>query len=71
MTESKPVDLLRDGRAIYGIGISDSYDIEALALACGADPADTSHGKACEGGSGMASWRPPPIAGQADGSRWS
>jgi len=41
MTESKPVELLRDRRAIYGIGFSDPYDIEALAWACGADPADT------------------------------
>jgi hypothetical protein len=30
MTESKPVELLRDRRGIYGIGVSDAYDIEAL-----------------------------------------
>jgi PcfJ-like protein len=41
MTESKPVELLRDRRGIYGIGVSDAYDIEALAWACGADPRDT------------------------------
>jgi hypothetical protein len=41
MTESKPVELLRDRRGIYGIGVSDAYDIEALAWACGADPKDT------------------------------
>jgi hypothetical protein len=37
MTESKPVELLRDRRGIYGIGVSDAYDIEALAWACGID----------------------------------
>ena len=41
MFESKPVELLRDRRGIYGIGVSDSYDIEALAWACGAGPRDT------------------------------
>src|SRR5262245_18014056 len=39
MTE--PVELLRDRRGIYGIGVSDPYDIEALAWACGVDPRDT------------------------------
>ena len=29
MTESKPVELLRDRQGVYGIGISDAYDIEA------------------------------------------
>jgi len=38
MTESKPVELLRDRQGVYGIGISDAYDIEALAWACGVDP---------------------------------
>jgi hypothetical protein len=33
----KPVELLRDGRGIYGIGVSDEFDIEALAWACGID----------------------------------
>jgi hypothetical protein len=41
MTESKPVELLRDRQGIYGIGVSDVYDIEALAWACGVDPRDT------------------------------
>jgi hypothetical protein len=41
MTEGKPVELLRDRRGIYGIGVSDPYDIEALAWACGAGPRDT------------------------------
>src|SRR5262245_52754269 len=40
MIESKPVELLRDRRGIYGIGVSDVYDIEALAWACGVDPRD-------------------------------
>ena len=35
MTE--PVELLRDRQGVYGIGISDAYDIEALAWACGVD----------------------------------
>jgi hypothetical protein len=38
MTENKPVQLLCDRRGIYGIGVSDQYDIEALAWACGVDP---------------------------------
>jgi len=41
MTESKPVELLRDRQGVYGIGISDAYDIEALAWACGVDPTET------------------------------
>ena len=41
MTEDKPVELLRDRRGIYGIGVSDAYDIEAVAWACGVDPEDT------------------------------
>ena len=41
MTESQPVELLRDRRGIYGIGVSDAYDIEAVAWACGVDPEDT------------------------------
>jgi PcfJ-like protein len=40
MTESKPVELLRDRQGVYGIGVSDAYDIEALAWACGVDPTD-------------------------------
>ena len=30
-----PVQLLRDGRGIYGIGVSDLYDFEAVARSCG------------------------------------
>jgi hypothetical protein len=33
-----PVELLRDQRGIYGIGVSDMFDIHALAWACGIDP---------------------------------
>jgi hypothetical protein len=32
-----PVELLRDWRGIYGIGVSDMFDIHALAWACGID----------------------------------
>ncbi|HMF25572.1 MAG TPA: PcfJ domain-containing protein [Pseudolabrys sp.] len=32
---SKPIDLLRDRRGVYGIGISDAIDRHALAIACG------------------------------------
>jgi hypothetical protein len=34
---AKPVELLRDSKGIYGVGISDAFDIEALAWACGID----------------------------------
>ena len=37
---SKPVELLRDGRGIYGIGVSAGFDLEALAWACGIDDPD-------------------------------
>jgi hypothetical protein len=43
MTETKPVELLRDRRGIYGIGVSDAYDIEARAWACGVEPRATQH----------------------------
>jgi hypothetical protein len=33
----KPVELLRDGRGIYGVGVADEFDIEALAWTCGID----------------------------------
>jgi hypothetical protein len=33
-----PVDLLRDGRGIYGIGVSESFDYEAIAWRCGVVP---------------------------------
>jgi hypothetical protein len=40
MTEddSMPVMLLRDGRGVYGIGVSDLFDYEALAWSCGVEP---------------------------------
>jgi hypothetical protein len=40
MTEdgSMPVVLLRDGRGIYGIGVSDLFDYEAVAWSCGVEP---------------------------------
>jgi hypothetical protein len=34
----KPIDLLRDQRGVYGIGISDAVDRYALAMACGYHP---------------------------------
>src|SRR5215831_8105986 len=34
----KPVELLRDGRGIYGIGVSDLFDYEAVAWSCGVEP---------------------------------
>jgi hypothetical protein len=36
--ESMPVVLLRDGRGIYGIGVSDLFDYEAVAWSCGVEP---------------------------------
>jgi hypothetical protein len=33
-----PVELLRDQRGIYGIGVSDLYDFEAVARSCGIEP---------------------------------
>jgi hypothetical protein len=33
-----PVELLRDGRGIYGIGVSDLFDYEAVAWSCGIEP---------------------------------
>jgi hypothetical protein len=30
-----PVELLRDGRGIYGIGVSDWFDDEAICWSCG------------------------------------
>jgi hypothetical protein len=35
-----PVELLRDGRGIYGIGVSELFDDEALAWSCGAEKID-------------------------------
>ena len=33
-----PVELLRDGRGVYEIGVSDLFDHEAVALSCGIEP---------------------------------
>jgi len=33
-----PVELLRDGRGLYGIGVSDLFDFEAVAWSCGIEP---------------------------------
>jgi PcfJ-like protein len=41
MSTTSAVELLRDGRGIYGIGVSDVFDFEALAWTCGIDPRDT------------------------------
>jgi hypothetical protein len=40
MTEDgcMPAVLLRDGRGIYGIGVSDLFDYEAVAWSCGVEP---------------------------------
>jgi PcfJ-like protein len=35
ITQNMPVELLRDARGIYGIGITESHDLEALAWSCG------------------------------------
>jgi hypothetical protein len=34
----RPVELLRDGRGVYGIGVSDEFDLEAKAWSCGVEP---------------------------------
>jgi hypothetical protein len=36
--DSMPVELLRDGRGIYGIGVSEPFDCEAVAWRCGIMP---------------------------------
>jgi hypothetical protein len=36
--DSMPVELFRDGRGIYGIGVSESFDVEAIAWRCGIIP---------------------------------
>jgi hypothetical protein len=38
ITNNMPVELLRDGRGIYGVGVTDEFDYEAMAWACGVDP---------------------------------
>jgi PcfJ-like protein len=42
-----PVELLRDRRGVYGIGVSDAYDFEALAWACGVDDVSTQRAPRC------------------------
>ena len=37
ITQNMPVELLRDERGIYGIGIAEPHDLEALAWSCGID----------------------------------
>ena len=37
ITQNMPVELLRDARGIYGIGITEPHDLEALAWSCGID----------------------------------
>lgn len=37
-TEARPIELLRDERGVYGIGVSDLFDFEAVALSCGIEP---------------------------------
>jgi PcfJ-like protein len=36
--DSMPVELLRDGRGVYGIGVSELFDYEAIAWSCGIEP---------------------------------
>ena len=42
ITQNMPVELLRDARGIYGIGITEPHDLEALAWACGVGPKEAS-----------------------------
>ena len=37
-SRTMPVELLRDGRGVYGIGVSDLFDLEGLAWSCGIEP---------------------------------
>ena len=55
ITQNMPVELLRDARGIYGIGITESHDLEALAWSCGIDTEETYI------------LRPPPTAHSAAG----
>jgi hypothetical protein len=34
----EPIELLRDQRGVYGIGVSDLFDLEGVALSCGIEP---------------------------------
>ena len=40
-----PVELLRDGCVIYGIGVSDLFDYEAVAWSCGVGPEAIASGR--------------------------
>jgi hypothetical protein len=33
----KPVELLRDRKGVYGIGVSDAFDLRAIAWSCGVE----------------------------------
>lgn len=44
-TEARPIELLRDERGVYGIGVSNSYDHEAHAWACGIE--EPTHNDRC------------------------
>jgi hypothetical protein len=41
LLDEAPVEIMRDGLGIYGVGVSDSFDHEAIALRCGVDDRDT------------------------------
>jgi len=41
ITQTMPVELLRDASGIYGIGITEPHDLEALAWSCGIDTEKT------------------------------
>ena len=41
ITQTMSVELLRDARGIYGIGITEPHDLEALAWSCGIDTEKT------------------------------
>jgi hypothetical protein len=41
LNTSVPVELLSDQRGVYGIGVSELFDLEALAWACGIEPEET------------------------------
>jgi hypothetical protein len=43
ITEARPVELLRDARGVYGIGVSDLFDLESVALSCGIEPEFVAH----------------------------
>jgi hypothetical protein len=41
ITQNMPVELLRDARGIYGIGVTEPHDLEALAWSCGIGTEET------------------------------